>query len=230
MIFWDWTLFLLIPAFLLGLYAQFRVSSTFKKYSQVASSRGLTGKEAARLVLDGGGLYNVGIEVGGGRLSDHYDPRSRQLSLSPDVGNSNSLAALGVAAHEAGHALQHAQGYVAFRLRSALVPVANIGSNLGIVLFMIGLFFGYYRNVGWLMNVGIILFSAAVLFTLVTLPVEFNASKRAVRELENKSILMGTELAGAKKVLSAAALTYVAAALMAVLQLLRLVLIARGRD
>lgn len=230
MIFWDWTLFLLIPAVVLGLYAQFKVSSTFKKYSEVASSRGLTGKEAARLVLDGGGLYNVGIEVGGGRLSDHYDPRSRQLSLSPDVGNSNSLAALGVAAHEAGHALQHAQGYAAFKVRSALVPVANIGSNLGIVLFMIGLFFGYYRNVGWLMNAGIILFSAAVLFTLVTLPVEFNASKRAVKELENKSILMGSELVGAKKVLSAAALTYVAAALMAVLQLLRLIVIARGRD
>jgi Zn-dependent membrane protease YugP len=230
MIFWDWTLFLLIPAFLLGLYAQFRVTSTFKKYSEVASSRGLTGKEAARLVLDGGGLYKVGIEVGGGRLSDHYDPRTRQLSLSPDVGNSNSLAALGVAAHEAGHALQHAQGYAAFKLRSALVPVANIGSKLGMILFMVGLFLGYYRNVGWLMNVGIILFSAAVLFTLVTLPVEFNASNRAIRELENKSILMGAELAGAKKVLSAAALTYVAAALMAVMQLLRLILIARGRD
>jgi Zn-dependent membrane protease YugP len=230
MVFWDWTLFLLIPAFLLGLYAQLRVTSTFKKYSQVASSRGLTGKEAARLVLDGGGLYKVGIEVGGQRLSDHYNPRTRQLSLSPDVGNSNSLAAMGVAAHEAGHALQHAQGYAAFKIRSALVPVANIGSNLGMILFMVGLFFGYYRNVGWLMNVGIILFSAAVLFTLVTLPVEFNASNRAIKELENKSILMGAELAGAKKVLSAAALTYVAAALMAVMQLLRLILIARGRD
>ncbi len=230
MVFWDWTLILLIPAFLLGIYAQFKVTSTFKHYSQIASSRGITGQEAARLVLDGGGLYNVGIQVGGGHLSDHYDPRSRQLSLSPDVGNSNSLAALGVAAHEAGHALQHAQGYAAFKIRSALVPVANIGSNLGMMLFFVGLIFGASQGIPWLMNIGILLFSGAVLFTLVTLPVEFNASRRAVRELENKSILMGAELAGAKKVLSAAALTYVAAALMAVLQLLRLIMISRGRD
>ena len=172
----------------------------------------------------------MGIQVGGGQLSDHYDPRSRQLSLSPDVGNSNSLAALGVAAHEAGHALQHAQGYAAFKIRSALVPVANIGSNLGIMLFFVGMIFGASQGIPWLMNIGILLFSGAVLFTLVTLPVEFNASRRAVRELENKSILMGSELVGAKKVLSAAALTYVAAALMAVLQLLRLIMISRGRD
>ena len=230
MIFWDWTLILLIPAFLLGLYAQFKVTSTFRRYSQVASSRGITGKEAARLVLDGGGLYNVGIEVGGAHLSDHYDPRSRNLSLSPGVGNSNSLAALGVAAHEAGHALQHAEGYAAFKLRSALVPVANIGSNLGMMLFFVGLLLGASGGVPWLMNLGILLFSAAVLFTLVTLPVEFNASHRAIRELENKSILMGAELAGAKKVLSAAALTYVASALMAVMTLLRLILISRSRD
>lgn len=227
MIFWDWTLILLIPAFLLGIYAQWKVSSSFKRYSQVMSSRGLTGTEAARLVLDGAGLYQVDISVGGGRLSDHYDPRSRSLSLSPDVGNSSSLASLGVAAHEAGHALQHAQGYAAFKLRSLLVPVASIGSNLGIIVFMIGLFLGYYRNVGWLMNVGIVLFSAAVLFSVVTLPVEFNASNRALKELANKSILVGAELEGAKKVLSAAALTYVASALMAVLTLLRLILISR---
>ena len=227
MIFWDWTLILLIPAFLLGIYAQVKVSSSFKRYSQVMSSRGLTGTEAARLVLDGAGLYHVDIKVGGGRLSDHYDPRSRSLSLSPEVGNSNSLASLGVAAHEAGHALQHAQGYAAFRLRSLLVPVANIGSNLGIIIFMVGLFLGYYRNVGWLMNVGIVLFSAAVLFSVVTLPVEFNASNRAMKELANKSILVGAELEGAKKVLSAAALTYVAAALMAILTLLRLIIISR---
>jgi Zn-dependent membrane protease YugP len=227
MVFWDWTLILLLPAFVLGLYAQAKVTSTFKRYSQVASSRGLTGTQAARLVLDGGGLYQVGIEVGGGRLSDHYDPRTRALSLSPDVGNSTSLAALGVAAHEAGHALQHAQGYAAFRVRSALVPVANIGSNLGILIFIVGAIFGASQGVPWLMNIGIVLFSAAVLFTLVTLPVEFNASSRAIKELTNKSILMGAELEGAKKVLSAAALTYVAAALTAILTLLRLILISR---
>ena len=227
MIFWDWTLILLVPAMLLGIYAQFKVTSNFKKYSQVASSRGLTGAEAARMVLDGAGLYKVGIEIGGGRLSDHYDPRTRALTLSPEVGNSNSLAALGVAAHEAGHALQHAQAYAAFRVRSALVPVANIGSNLGIIIFIVGMIFGASQGVPWLMNVGLVLFSAAVLFTLVTLPVEFNASNRAMKELTNKSILVGAELEGAKKVLSAAALTYVAAALTAVLTLLRLFLISR---
>lgn len=228
MIFWDWTLFLLVPAFVLGIYAQAKVSSSFKKYSKVASSRGLTGAEAARLVLEGSGLYNVGIKVGGRRLSDHYDPRDRSLTLSPDVGNSKSLAALGVAAHEAGHALQHAQGYAAFKLRSTLVPVANIGSNLGVILFFVGWILGAAQGIPWLMNIGIILFSAAVLFTLVTLPVEFNASSRAIRELTNKSILMGkAEIDGAKKVLNAAALTYVAAALMALLQLARMILISR---
>jgi Zn-dependent membrane protease YugP len=228
MIFWDWTLILLVPAFLLGVYAQFKVSSSFKKYSQVASSRGLTGAEAARLVLEGAGLYNVGIKVGGRRLSDHYDPRDRSLTLSPDVGESKSLAALGVAAHEAGHALQHAQGYAPFKLRSALVPVANIGTNLGFILFIVGMIFGAAVGIPWLMNVGIVLFSAAVLFTLVTLPVEFNASNRAIKELTNKSILVGkAEIEGAKKVLSAAALTYVAAALMAMLQLARMILISR---
>ncbi|NLE11196.1 MAG: zinc metallopeptidase [Actinobacteria bacterium] len=224
MYFWYWDLILLVPAFLLSLYAQYKVKSTFARYSEIPSSRGLTGAQAARILLDSAGLMNVGIEVGGGTLSDHYDPRTRMLSLSPPVGQSSSLAALGVAAHEAGHAMQHAEGYLAFRLRSAIVPVANIGSNLGIILFFVGLIF--FRS-GLLMNIGILLFSAAVLFTVVTLPVEFNASRRAVVQLENKSILVGDELAGAKKVLSAAALTYVAAALMAILQLVRLLLISR---
>jgi Zn-dependent membrane protease YugP len=221
-----WSYILLVPAVILGIYAQVKVKSSFAKYSKVTSSRGLTGADAARLVLDSAGLNNVGIEVAGSRLSDHYDPRTRVLTLSPDVGDSNSLAALGVAAHEAGHALQHAQGYAAFKLRSALVPVANIGSTLGMWLFIIGIFVSSSGS-QILMNAGILLFSAAVLFTLVTLPVEFNASSRAMTQLTNKSILMGDELKGARKVLSAAALTYVAAALMAVLQLLRLILISR---
>jgi Zn-dependent membrane protease YugP len=221
---WIWSFVLLVPALVLGIYAQVKVTSSFNRYSQVASARGLTGAQGARLVLDSAGLANVGIEVAGSRLSDHYDPRTHVLTLSPEVGNSNSLAALGVAAHEAGHAMQHAEGYAAFRLRSALVPVANLGTNIGFVLFLVGLVF--YRN-GMLMNVGILLYSAAVLFTLVTLPVEFNASRRAMAQLENRSILVADELTGAKKVLSAAALTYVAAALMAILQLLRLVLISR---
>jgi uncharacterized protein len=224
MLFWDWTLILLIPAVILGIYAQARVSSTYNRYSQVPSAKGMTGAQGARLVLNTAGLGDVAIEIGGGRLSDHYDPRSRTLTLSPDVGNGNSLASLGVAAHEAGHALQHAAGYAPFKVRSALVPVANVGSYLGWFLFIIGLVF--FRS-GPLMNIGILLFSAAVLFTLVTLPVELNASHRAMAALEDRNILVGDELTGAKKVLSAAALTYVAAALMAILQLARLILISR---
>lgn len=223
-VFWDWTFALLIPAVILGIYAQAKVSSAFHRYSQVASSRGMTGAQGARLLLDTSGLSNVGVEIGGGRLSDHYNPRSRTISLSQDVGNSTSLAALGVAAHEAGHAMQHADGYAPFKVRGTLVPVANVGSWLGIILFMFGLIF--YRS-GPLMSVGIILYSAAVLFTLVTLPVELNASRRAMTALADRNILIGDELTGAKKVLTAAALTYVAAALMAILQLLRLIIISR---
>jgi Zn-dependent membrane protease YugP len=224
MYFWYWSLILLLPALVLGIYAQAKVSSSFNRYSQVPSARGLTGAQAARQVLDSAGLYDVGIEVAGSRLSDHYDPRSRTLSLSPEVGNSNSLAALGVAAHEAGHAIQHAAGYVPFKFRSALVPVANFGTNFGFILFFVGLLF--FRS-GLLMNIGIVLYAAAVLFTLVTLPVELNASRRAMALLSDRSILVADELAGARKVLNAAALTYVAAALMAVLQLVRLILISR---
>jgi uncharacterized protein len=224
MFLWYWSLILLVPALALGIYAQVKVKSSFNRYSQIPSARGLTGAQGARLLLDSAGLSDVGVSVAGGRLSDHYDPRSRSLTLSPDVGNSNSLAALGVAAHEVGHAMQHATGYLPFRLRSSLVPVANIGTNLGFILFFVGLFF--FRN-NFMMNVGIVLYAAAVLFTVVTLPVELNASRLAMARLSDRSILVADELAGAKKVLSAAALTYVAAALMAILQLVRLILISR---
>lgn len=224
MYFWFWSLILLVPALALGIYAQVKVSSSFNRYSQVPSARGLTGAQGARLMLDSTGLTDVGIEVAGSRLSDHYDPRSRTLTLSPDVGNSNSLAALGVAAHEAGHAIQHADGYVPFKFRSALVPMANIGTNFGFILFFVGL--AFFRS-GLLMNIGIVLYAAAVLFTLVTLPVELNASRRAMIQLSDRNILVADELSGAKRVLTAAALTYVAAALMAVLQLVRLILISR---
>ncbi|MFH0915329.1 MAG: zinc metallopeptidase [bacterium] len=224
MYFWYWSLILLAPALILGIYAKVKVSSSFSRYSQVPSARGLTGAQGARLLLDSAGLSAVGIEVAGTRLSDHYDPRTRTLTLSPEVGNSNSLAALGVAAHEAGHAMQHVDGYVPFKFRSALVPVANVGTNFGFILFFVGL--AFFRS-GLLMNIGIVLYAAAVLFTLVTLPVEFNASRRAMAQLSDRSILVADELTGAKKVLSAAALTYVAAALMAILQLVRLILISR---
>jgi Zn-dependent membrane protease YugP len=224
MYFWYWSLILLVPALALGIYAQAKVSSSFNHYSQIPSARGLSGAQAARVMLDTAGLGNVGIEVAGSRLSDHYDPRSQTLTLSPEVGNSNSLAALGVAAHETGHAMQHADGYAPFKIRSSLVPVANLGSNLGFILFFVGLFF--FRS-GLMMNIGIVLYAAAVLFTVVTLPVELNASKRAMTQLSDRNILVADELTGAKKVLSAAALTYVAAALMAILQLVRLILISR---
>jgi Zn-dependent membrane protease YugP len=224
MYFWYWSLVLLVPALALGIYAQVKVSSSFNHYSRVPSARGLTGAQGARVMLDSAGLGDVGIEVAGSRLSDHYDPRSHTLTLSPEVGNSNSLAALGVSAHEAGHAMQHADGYVPFKVRSSLVPVARIGSNLGFILFFIGLFF--FRS-GLMMNIGIILYAGAVLFTVVTLPVELDASKRAMAQLSDRNILVADELTGAKKVLSAAALTYVAAALMAILQLVRLILISR---
>ncbi len=224
MYFWYWSLILLLPALALGIYAQIKVKSSFNHYSQIPSARGLTGAQGARLLLDSAGLSDVGVSVAGSRLSDHYDPRSRSLTLSPEVGNSNSLAALGVAAHEVGHAIQHATGYLPFRLRSGLVPAANIGTNLGFILFFVGLFF--FRS-SIIMNVGIVLYAVAVLFTVVTLPVELNASRVAMTELSNRSILVADELAGAKKVLSAAALTYVAAALTAILQLVRLILISR---
>jgi hypothetical protein len=224
--FWDWTLVLLLPALALSIYAQVKVKSTFNRYSKVRSGRGLTGAAGARMLLDGGGLMNVPIELSQGRLSDHYDPRDKTLRLSPDVANKDSLAALGVAAHEVGHALQDAEGYTPLRLRSTLVPVASLGSNLGIILFFIGLVFGGSQT---LMTLGIVFFSAAVLFTLVTLPVEFNASRRALALLESRGILLSTEIDGARKVLSAAGLTYLAAALMAVLQLVRLILISRDR-
>lgn len=177
-------------------------------------------------MLDSAGLGFVSVESAPGRLSDHYDPRSKVLRLSRDVAESDSLAALGVAAHEAGHAIQDAEGYAPMKLRSTLVPVANIGSNFGFILFFVGLIMG---RVPLLMNLGIVLFSAAVLFTIVTLPVEINASRRALRQLSARGILVSTEVDGARKVLSAAALTYVAAALMAILNLVRLILISRER-
>ncbi|MCJ7795169.1 MAG: zinc metallopeptidase [Thermoleophilia bacterium] len=222
--FGGWTFLLLVPALLLTIYAQIRVSSTFNKYAKVPSARGLTGAEGARLLLDSSGLQNVTIEVIGGKLSDNYDPRSRTLRLSRDVAESASLASLGVAAHEAGHAVQHAEGYAPMKLRSLLVPAASLGSNLGYILFLAGLIF--FRS-PLLMNIGIVFFSAAVFFTVVTLPVELDASRRALASLSEKGILVANEIDGARAVLRAAALTYLAAALMAILNLVRMILISR---
>jgi len=213
------SIWILIPALILAVYAQWRVRSTYRRYAQVPSERGLTAEAAARRLLQDGFIGDVTIErtkQAGRALSDHYDPRSKTLRLSaPD---STSVAAIGVAAHEAGHAMQHARGFGPLALRSAIVPVARFGSQLAFPLFFIGLLFRYEP----LMTAGIVLFSAAVLFTLVTLPVEFDASRRAVASLRSSGLVSIEELGAVKEVLFAAALTYVAAAAMAVLQLLLL--------
>lgn len=226
---WDPTLILLVPAIILSLYAQAKVQSTFQHYLRVPASSGLTGAAVARQLLERSGIRDVRIEMIPRTLGDHYDPRARVLRLSPEVYNSTSLAAIGVAAHEAGHAIQHHRGYFPFGLRSAFVPVAQIGSNLAFPLLLIGLFFG----LPGLVRFGVWAFVAVVLFQLVTLPVEYNASGRAIALLEGGGYIRRQEIGAARKVLDAAALTYVAAALMAVLNLARLFLISQmagGRD
>lgn len=219
-------LVLIVPTLILSLIAQILVKSAFSKYSRVESRNGITGRQAAALLLKANNIGNVVIEPVAGNLTDHYDPRSNVLRLSQPVYQNDSIAAIGVAAHETGHAIQHAQGYGPLGLRSALVPVANIGSSIGPWMAIVGLIV----SLPLLVDAGIILFSAAVLFYLVTLPVEFNASNRAIAILRNNSVLSEEELAGVKKVLTAAALTYVAAALSAVMNLLRLILLRRSRD
>lgn len=224
--FYDWTYLLLIPALLLSLWAQFRVSSTFNRFSRVRASSGMTATQMAEQLLHAEGVYDVSVERTRGNLTDHYDPKNMVLRLSDSTANSTSVAALGVAAHEAGHVLQHRDGYAPLMLRTAAVPVVNIGSNLSWPLFLVGLI------VSWepLVYAGIALFALAVLFALITLPVEFNASKRALAALEANGYLQpGEEMRGAKKVLSAAAMTYVASAFMAIMQLLRLLAIAGAR-
>ncbi|KLU61022.1 putative neutral zinc metallopeptidase [Peptococcaceae bacterium CEB3] len=226
MFFYDPTMVLLIPAILLSIYAQAKISSAYGKYSEIRARSGLSGAQVARAILGGNGLYDVRVEAVAGRLSDHYDPRTKVVSLSQDVYSSNSLAAVAVAAHETGHALQHARGYFPLQLRSTFVPVANFGSSLGPILILVGLFMPSF---GLLLNVGILFFAFAVLFQLITLPVEFNASHRALAMLSQENLVADDEIRGARSVLSAAALTYVAAALAAVLQLARFLLIAQGR-
>ena len=224
--FYDWTYLLLIPALLLSLWAQFRVSSTFNRFSKVRASSGMTATQMAEQLLHAEGVYDVSVERTRGNLTDHYDPKNMVLRLSDSTANSTSVAALGVAAHEAGHVLQHRDGYAPLMLRTAAVPVVNIGSNLSWPLFLVGLI------VSWepLVYAGIALFALAVLFAIITLPVEFNASKRALAALEANGYLQpGEEMRGAKKVLSAAAMTYVASAFMAIMQLLRLLAIAGSR-
>lgn len=225
--YFDPTYFLVIIGALLSLAASARVKTTFAKYSRVRSLSGMTGAQAAERILHSAGIHDVAVLHVNGNLTDHYDPRNKTLKLSDTVYGQSSVAAIGVAAHECGHAIQHNDGYVPLRLRSAIVPVANIGATISWPLILIGLFLGYSQT---LINIGIILFSCAVLFQIVTLPVELNASARAVRILDETGILYGEEVTHTKKVLGAAALTYVAAAAASILQLLRLVILFGGRN
>jgi Zn-dependent membrane protease YugP len=213
---------ILIPAVVLAIWAQTKVTTTFKRYSQVRSSLNVNGSQIARMLLDANGLYNIKIERIPGQLTDHYDPRSKVIRLSDVTYSSNSIAALGVVAHETGHAVQHAHHYVPLIVRDAIVPTANIGSSLSWIIFFLGLIF--YS--AFLMQIGIILFSFFVIFTLVTLPVELDASHRALVMLRNVMAMPEGEVTMARKVLSAAAMTYVASVAMAALQLLRLILIS----
>ena len=220
----DPTMIILIPAILFTIYAQFKVTSTTSRYLKVRSQRGFTGEQVARQILDANGLYNVNIEMVRGHLSDHYDPRRKVVRLSQDVYYGNSITSVSVAAHECGHAIQHAKGYVPLNLRSSLVPVVNFASNISWLLIALG-----FVMRGPFLEIGILLFSASVLFQIITLPVEFNASNRAIVQLSNMGVLEGKEVSQGRRVLTAAALTYVAAALTSVLQLLRLVAIT-NRD
>ncbi len=223
--YFDWTYILILIAAVISIIAQIRVNTTFKKYSRVASTSGITGAQAADMILKSQGIYDVTIRHVAGNLTDHYDPRNRTLNLSDSVYSAHSVAAVGVAAHECGHAIQHAKGYTPLGLRSALVPVANLGSKLSWLFILAGMLFSFNHT---LIVIGIIMFSLAVLFQIVTLPVEFNASSRALQLLESNGILYQNEVSMTRKVLSAAALTYVAAAASAILQLVRLILLFGG--
>lgn len=220
-----WYIVLVLPAFVLSLAASFLVKSTFKKYDQMPSASHMSGAAAARRILDANGLADVPIERVQGDLTDHFDPAARILRLSQTTHDSVSVAAIGVAAHEAGHALQHASGYFPNKVRGVLVPSARVGSAAGPYLAV----FGLILKMPLLVNIGILLFAVAVVFYLVTLPVEFNASRRAMRILDQSGILYGEELTGARKVLTAAAMTYVASLLVAIASLARLILLSRGR-
>ena len=230
MFYFDATyLIFILPCVIITLICQVRVKSAFSKYSKIPNSRRMTGAQAAEYVLRHNGVTGVVIEHVAGNLTDHFDPRTNVIRLSDSVYGSASVAAIGVAAHEAGHAVQHANGYIPNKIRSAILPVANIGSKLSWILIILG--FIFYARIGTiLLNIGIILFSASVLFTVATLPVEFDASRRALRCFRETNLIVGEEYNGAKKVLQAAAMTYVASAITAIMQLLRLIFISRRRN
>ena len=226
----DPTFFLLIPAMVFAFWAQHKVKSTYEKFAQVPAANGMTGRDMARSIMQRNGVTDVQIEPVAGALSDHYDPGAKTVRLSADIYGGQSIAAIAVAAHEVGHVLQDHEGYLPLRMRSSFAPVAGFGSNLAMPLFFIGLIFGTRLGIGsLLMDLGILFFAAAVVFHVVTLPVEFDASRRALAQLTSSGAVMPQEVAGAKKVLDAAALTYVAAAAMAALQLIRLLMLRNSR-
>lgn len=226
--YYDPTYFLVLIGVVLSLLASARVKGTFNKYSGMRNSRGMTGAQAAQEVLRSAGIFDVRVEHVSGNLTDHYDPRTKVLRLSDTVYGQTSVAAVGVAAHECGHAIQHAHGYGPLKLRSVLVPVANFGAQIAWPLILVGLLINSESS-WFIIQTGILAFSLSVLFQLVTLPVEFNASGRAIRILADTGMMYGEEIVAAKKVLNAAALTYVAGAAASILQLLRLILLTRGR-
>ncbi|MBQ8791331.1 MAG: zinc metallopeptidase [Ruminiclostridium sp.] len=219
------TYILMIIAMLFSLYASFNVNSTFKKYSKIYSSRGQTAAQIARQILDSNGLYDISVVHVNGNLTDHYDPKRKIIALSSTVHDSTSVGAIGVAAHEVGHAIQYAKGYIPIKIRMTILPVAQLGSHLWLWIFLLGILF----SMPVLRNAGIILFAAIVLFQLITLPVEFNASSRAIKTIEAQGILYGDEIKGARKTLTAAAMTYVAALAVSITQLLRLLTATRRR-
>ena len=223
--YWDRTMIILLPAIILSAYASYKVNSVTGRYFRVKSARGFSGAEVARMILDRNGLQSVPVYAVRGTLTDHYDPRSRKVNLSEEVYYGTSITSISVAAHECGHAIQHKEAYVPMSIRSAIVPTVNFASSASWIIILLGFFVN--RSLLWL---GIVLFSATVLFQLVTLPVEFNASSRALRQLQSLGITAPEENQQSRKVLGAAALTYVAAALTSILQILRLIVIARDND
>ena len=224
--YFDRTMILLLPAIIIAFWAQSKVSGTYKKYRTVRTMNGYTGENVARMMLDAAGLYDVPVVEIRGELTDHYDPTSRVVRLSSDIYHGASIASAGIAAHEVGHAIQHKEAYKPLVLRTSIATAVNFSSQASIIIFMIGLLF----SIPLLTNIGIIFFTVAVIYQLITLPVEFNASRRALNILESRNILYGNEVSGAKSVLSAAAMTYVAAALMSISQLVRLIAISNRNN
>lgn len=229
-IFFDPTMFIIIPGIIIASIAQMKVNAAYSHYSRVQNSKGLVGADVARDLLRIAGISDVTVEMVGGRLTDHYDPTKKVVRLSQDIYKGNSIASLSVAAHEVGHAIQHHYGYVPLNIRSSIAPIVGISSKLSWFLITIGLIFGFMGSSILMLKIGIFLFTAVVIFQIITLPVEFNASKRALDMLEEYSFLQKNEIGGSKKVLSAAAFTYVAAAITGILQLLRLLAILNSRE